>query len=164
MVVPGITSSVGFLVVSPISSIRFRCLGLDFVHYHWLVGFLFQKASERINYQPGLHLVFRQFLLPGIRIFPHPNRNPDLGLYSHGSPTKYRPGYSVSPRFWIGNPSPSSTGNLTKLKSKRCPPAQMMLVMPADRRLSSVTSCALYPSCSAGNSSLGAFIPVLAMY
>ena len=48
---------------------------------------------------------------------PTPASRPDFHLGIHGSPTKYRPGYSVTPLRWTGKPSPSKTGRCTQLKS-----------------------------------------------
>jgi len=44
-----------------------------------------------------------------------PNNNVDLRLLSQFIPTKYKPGYCVTPRCVIGNPSSSVTGSLTRL-------------------------------------------------
>ena len=46
---------------------------------------------------------------------PTPNSKLDCRLYSQGIPMKYNPEEFVIPRFWIGYPSSSTTGNLTRL-------------------------------------------------
>src|SRR5580700_978349 len=74
---------------------------------------------------------------------PTPNRIPDLRLYNQGNPRKYKPGYLVTPRFWMGYPFESTTGNFTRLKSKAYPVAHTTVEIPSPCRFSSVISSSL---------------------
>src|SRR5580700_11183613 len=53
---------------------------------------------------------------------------------------KYKPGYLVTPRFWMGYRSESTTGNFTKLKSKAYPVAHITVEIPTCCKFSSVNS------------------------